>query len=381
VQAFVDGTPASQAGAATLTTRSAAVVESVSPGSPIAALVGLMPKDAAISTAGMGIGSVGCLVPARPVVDGTTPQMGVASAGSYPTDGMVWQGCSGRSSLNGGMGGEVMLLRDPATLGLLLGPIADVTAATTELQNGGAVVLQPGSLDSAGKVVLQSSTQHDDGTMTQNPVFRVPAVEVLTGALPTSVILGPKALEPGGAASSLRADEANQVIVVAPTTADRPDRPTVADQITVGLAKARVNAGVQVGGSDRPDDTAIQLAVIGAATLLLALLAGLMVTALALADGRSDITTLAAVGAEPRVRRRIAASSAGFVAALGCATGVVSGLILAWLLNPLFNRFGSQTTVIHGWLVAFVLVGVPLVTAGVAWLTTRSKITLTRRRD
>jgi putative ABC transport system permease protein len=279
------------------------------------------------------------------------------------------------------MGGEVMLLRDPATLGLLLGPIADVAAARTMLESGGAVVLQPGSLDSAGKVVLQSSTQHDDGTLTQNPVFRVPAAEVLTGALPTSVILGPQALEPGGAASSLRADDATQVIVVAPSTPDRSDRPTVAEQITIGLAKARVNAGVQAGGSDRPDDTAVQLAVIGAATLLLALLAGLMVTALALADGRSDITTLAAVGAEPRVRRRIAASSAGFVAALGCATGVVSGLVLAWLLNPLFNRFGAQTTVIHWWLVAFVLVGVPLVTAGTAWLTTRSKITLTRRRD
>ena len=121
--------------------------------------------------------------------------------------------------------------------------------------------------------------------------------------------------------------------------------------------------------------------MIGAAALLLALLAGLMVTALALADGRSDITTLAAVGAEPRVRRRIAASSAGFVAALGCAAGVVSGLVLAWLLNPLFNRFGSQTTVIHWWLVAFVLVGIPVITAAVAWLTTRSRIVLTRRRD
>ena len=89
----------------------------------------------------------------------------------------------------------------------------------------------------------------------------------------------------------------------------------------------------------------------------------------------------AAVGAEPRVRRRIAASSAGFVATLGCAAGVVSGLVLAWLLNPLFNRFGAQTTVIHWWLVAFVLVGIPLITAGAAWLTTRSRIVLTRRRD
>ena len=381
VQAFADGTSAPATG---LTTRTAAVIESVAPGSPTAVLLGVMPKDAPISTGGMGIGAVACLVPAAAAVDGSSPGSGVAavaSPGALAADGVQWQGCGGRSSVNGGLGGEVMLLRDPATLGLLLGPIADVAAARTMLESGGAVVLQPGSLDSAGKVVLQSSTQHDDGTLTLNPVFRVPAAEVLTGALPTSVILGPKALEPGGAASSLRADEATEVIVVAPSTADRPDRPTVAEQIQIGLAKARVNAGVQVGGADQPDNTAVQLAVIGAATLLLALLAGLMVTALALADGRSDITTLAAVGAEPRVRRRLAASSAGFVATLGCATGVVSGLVLAWLLNPLFNRFGSQTTVIHWWLVAFVLLGVPAITAGTAWLTTRSKIALTRRRD
>ncbi len=386
VQVFVDGTPESQAGAATLTARTTGVLESVAPGSPTAVLVGLTPKGASTTPGSMNQGSVGCVVPVPAMLpDGSTPQRGVsavAPAGGYAGDGVEWQGCSGRSSADGGLGGEVMLLRDPASLGLLLGPIADVTAATSVLEDGGAVVLQPGSLDAAGKVVLQSGTIRDDGTPVAGPPFRVPAAEVLAGALPASVILGPKALAPGGAAASLRADDANQVVVVvAPSTADRPDRPTVADQITIGLAKARVNAGVQAGGSVRPDSAAVQLAVIGAATLLLALLAGLMVTALALADGRSDITTLAAVGAEPRVRRRIAASSAGFVAALGCATGAVSGLILAWLLNPMFNRFGSQTTVIHWWLVAFVLLGVPLVTAGAAWLTTRSRITLTRRRD
>ena len=384
LQVYTDPTSTSSAPPSTLTERTTGVVESVAPGSPTAVLVGAAPKGAATVPGAVSSGSIGCVVPATAANDATGVQTGVsavAPASSYSGDGVVWQGCSGRSSVNGSLGGEVMVLRDPTTLGLLLGPIADVGAATTVLENGGAVVLQPGSLDADGKVVLQSAVIADDGTPVPRPPFRVPATEVLAGALPTSVILGPKALEPGGAASSLRLDEATQVIVVAPSTADRPDRPSVADQIQIGLAKARVAAGVVDGGTGRNDDTAVQLAVIGAATLLLALLAGLMVTALALADGRSDITTLAAVGAEPRVRRRIAASSAGFVAALGCAAGVVSGLVLAWLLNPLFNRFGAQTTVIHWWLVAFVLLGIPAVTATIAWLTTRSRITLTRRRD
>lgn len=102
VQAFADGTPESLAAAPELTTRTTAVVESVTPGSPTAVLVGVMPKDAPISTGGMGIGAVACLVPARPVVDGSSPQMGVASPGSYVADGLEWQGCSGRSSINGG---------------------------------------------------------------------------------------------------------------------------------------------------------------------------------------------------------------------------------------------------------------------------------------
>ena len=58
----------------------------------------------------------------------------------------AWQSCGGRTATNGSVGGEVMVLEDPADLGLLLGPIAaaDVDAGRAELERGGAVVLQPG---------------------------------------------------------------------------------------------------------------------------------------------------------------------------------------------------------------------------------------------
>jgi putative ABC transport system permease protein len=285
--------------------------------------------------------------------------------------------------MNGSLAGEVVVLTDPADLEVLLGPLPDLDAARAELVAGGAVVLQPNSVDPQGKVWLQPSVLDVNGTPTTTPAIAVPAVEVLTGALPSSVILGPKALAPGGAAASLRSEPGSQVIYVQPREADRADRPTAADAITLGLAKNRVS-GVAVGAPDTSvDPRTVVLAAIAGATLLLALLAGLMVTALAMADGRADITTLAAVGAEPRVRRRIAASSAGFVAAVGCAAGVVSGLVLAWLLTPLLSSGGptAAVVVVSWWLVAFVLVGIPAVTAAVAWLTTRSTITLTRRRD
>ena len=67
------------------------------------------------------------------------------------------------------------------------------------------------------------------------------------------MILGPKALAPGGAAGALRADPSSQVIYVRPGEADRHDRPTAPDAITLGLAKDRIN-GVAVGAPDSSID-------------------------------------------------------------------------------------------------------------------------------
>ncbi|MGD9955384.1 MAG: hypothetical protein AB7V23_04890, partial [Candidatus Nanopelagicales bacterium] len=123
------------------------------------------------------------------------------------------------------------------------------------------------------------------------------------------------------------------------------------------------------------------LLVGGGVTALLALLAGLMVTALALADGKADHATLAAVGAPPGTRRRLGAATAGYVALLGCTVGVVSGLLGSYVLVPLLNRGISGTWVTPWAMITIVLVGVPLLTSVAAWLTTRSSVPLTRRTD
>lgn len=172
------------------------------------------------------------------------------------------------------------------------------------------------------------------------------------------------------------------VVVVEPSVADRPDRPTLADTLSISLAKSRVLASVvPVAELQSDDSVGVTLAIAAAATLAMALLAGLMVTALALADGKSDLVTLAAVGAEPKVRRRMAASTAGFVTALGCATGVVSGLVVAKLLVGLFYTVGGRAFEVRWDLVLGVLVLIPLLTSGVAWLTTRSRVVIPRRTD
>jgi putative ABC transport system permease protein len=104
-----------------------------------------------------------------------------------------------------------------------------------------------------------------------------------------------------------------------------------------------------------------------------------MVTALALADGRADVATLAAVGAPPRIRRRMAGSSAGYVSLLGCVVGTASGLLASRLLLPLAEPSGTWQT---PWLVVVLIaLVVPVLTAGAAWVTTRSRVVLTRRLD
>ena len=122
------------------------------------------------------------------------------------------------------------------------------------------------------------------------------------------------------------------------------------------------------------------VATVGAVvTALLALLAGLMVTGLALADGKADMQTLAAVGGPPWLRRRIAASSAAYVTVLGCVTGAVSGLVAARVLVPLFVRSTGDLFRVPWPMIAFVVLAVPVLTAAVAFVTTRSTVELTRR--
>jgi len=104
-------------------------------------------------------------------------------------------------------------------------------------------------------------------------------------------------------------------------------------------------------------------------------------TGSALADGKADHATLAAVGAPPGTRRRLGAATAGYVALLGCTVGVVSGLLGAYVLVPLLNGSVRGYWVTPWAMIALVLVGVPLITAAAAWLTTRSSVPLTRRTD
>jgi putative ABC transport system permease protein len=128
--------------------------------------------------------------------------------------------------------------------------------------------------------------------------------------------------------------------------------------------------------------------------LLLALVAGVITlgaaaiaTALAAADGRADLATLAAVGASPRLRRGLSLSRSGVIAGLGSLLGAVAGLGGAVAVLVALNRGQADLwpaptpyPVAVPWLnLGVALVVVPVVAMLGAGLLTRSRLPIERR--
>jgi putative ABC transport system permease protein len=119
----------------------------------------------------------------------------------------------------------------------------------------------------------------------------------------------------------------------------------------------------------------VLLAMLGAAAI--ATLGGTSIAvALAMAESRADMATLAAVGASP-VRRRVhAMGQAAVVAGLGTGLGVALGALVG--LATLGGSGLYPTSTPYRWLAA-VLVVAPALAIVVAGAFTRSRVTLTRR--
>lgn len=123
---------------------------------------------------------------------------------------------------------------------------------------------------------------------------------------------------------------------------------------------------------------------------VLALLGGILMlggtltaTFLALSDARPDLATMAAVGARPRTRRRVAAAYAlvvGLVAALlGTPIGFIPGIAVS---RPLSRGDDGSTLLAVPWpLLGLVVIGLPLLTAAAVGLCARSRLPLVARID
>ncbi|MFI9361129.1 FtsX-like permease family protein [Kitasatospora sp. NPDC053057] len=124
---------------------------------------------------------------------------------------------------------------------------------------------------------------------------------------------------------------------------------------------------------------------------LVALGAAGIATGLAAADSQRDLTTLAAVGAEPRIRRSLSGFQCGVIAAMGTLLGAVCGLLPAVALRKVQGvaadypgispeELADKSSVVLPWpTIAATIVVLPLLAAGLAALLTRSRISLLRR--
>ena len=205
-------------------------------------------------------------------------------------------------------------------------------------------------------------------------------MEIAAGAVPINVIVGPAALTQGMPLSG-HVKNGPTTIVVHPKSADSPDRPTDEDTLNLAWAKAGLAGFHGATWTQGEDTTSLVLALGTGITALMALLAALISTGLTLVDGRADLATLAAIGAQPHMRRTIAASTAGFIALIGCVTGALTGLVASRLLVPLFTKAQGSVFVTPWAVLGLMTVAIPLAVAGIAWLLTRSHIAMTRRLD
>ncbi|MBD0673432.1 FtsX-like permease family protein [Streptomyces sp. CBMA156] len=124
---------------------------------------------------------------------------------------------------------------------------------------------------------------------------------------------------------------------------------------------------------------------------IVALGAAGIATGLAAADSQRDLTTLAAVGAEPRIRRSLSGFQCGVIAAMGALLGVVCGVVPGVALRKVEAAAGkypgmsaeelaNKATLVFPWpTIAATVLLLPLLAAGLAALMTRSRITLLRR--
>ncbi|PWR07893.1 ABC transporter [Micromonospora acroterricola] len=270
------------------------------------------------------------------------------------------------------------LVDDGSALPLLTGADPAATDAATEvLRAGGAVVTDPRYLHD-GRITVQV---HRVETESAGPV--VTTRELPGYALPPTVG-EPSLLLSATAARQLGLSWSPTGWVVstpAPPDVRRQERFTAALQ-SFGAFSLSVEQGAA------PRDNSPLLLLLAAAAGLITVGAAGIATALTAAEGRAELSTLAAVGAAPGVRRLLAICQAGVIAGLGSVLGIVAGLGTAAIVLFSVNRqyatgwpLREPYPFLMPWPALGVLVVVPVVAMLGAGLFTRARLPIERRLD
>ncbi|MEH0827629.1 FtsX-like permease family protein [Micromonospora sp. CPCC 205714] len=256
-------------------------------------------------------------------------------------------------------------------------PPDEVARATAVLRAGGAVVTDPRYLvDGTVALTVDRTTEGPDPPVTTTAT--VPGY-VLRGGLPVDrlVLSAPAATRLGLAVEHLGWAVATD------------DAPSAAQQRRLAAElRSLVPVLVEVEPGPPASDQRPLLLLLALGSGVITLGAAGVATGLAAAEGRRDLSTLAAVGASPGLRRVLSLCQAGLIAGLGSVLGIVAGLGSAVIILTSVNRQYADAwpvepsyPIVVPWLTLGVLVVVPLVAMLGAGLLTRSRLAVERRLD
>jgi putative ABC transport system permease protein len=269
-----------------------------------------------------------------------------------------------------------VVVDDGSALAILTGATGDDLARARATLQAGGIVVRDDSYIKNGKVSVTVINQtgkapFDPATA---PKVELPAYLLTTG-IPGSSIISPAAVAAAGLSTQ-------PVELVAATS-----RPPTQVEIDRALGQVRALETDMYVEDGPPIVVDVRIWILVAAAAAITLAAAGVGTGLAAADGRQDLSTLAAVGASPRLRRVLSLSQSAVIAGLGSILGALAGIGAAIAIVVSLNV--SMETSWPGptpmpielpWLsLAISLVVVPLIAMLGAGSFTRSRLPVERR--
>ncbi len=356
-------------------------------------------------------GSNATLVPVMPErwAPGDTPTMVLSSTDLVSADGAVIdpdtpgaaQDNNSATSRGPMWFGAPVLVGD-AGLAAVRTALDDDQARIAEaaLADGSAVLLRTTDGPATGAARVDTvSRLSEDGEVQPKVLesFTVPiiALRLPGGALPASVILPDSLVAEAGVEPPIGALLLNADSDLGTADQERSQAALESSPTLARAGGAGANAYVETGWSD---PTWVITLTLGVAAGLLALAGSMTAALLALSDARADFATLGAVGAAPRMRRRIAgvygASIAFLGAVLGVAVGFIPGVAITYpLTSSASSGLAPGSTDLVGtpipdsflvipWgLVAALVLGLPVLVGLVVAAATRSRLPMVARID
>ncbi|SCE64027.1 FtsX-like permease family protein [Micromonospora mirobrigensis] len=267
---------------------------------------------------------------------------------------------------------------DGSALPGLTGAGAEAAAAATAVLRAGGVVVDDPRRVVDGRVTLRVNRTDDRPEPVATTTTTVPGYALTDGIRADRLILSPAA----AARVGLVGRQLGWVVAT-----DRTPNRGEQDRFTRALREhLRISVEVERGPSEQ--DRSPQLLLLALAAGVVTVGASAIATGLAAAEGRADLSTLAAVGAGPGVRRLLSLCQAGVIAGTGSVLGIAAGLGTAVIILTAVNRRYAESwpveppyPLVVPASVAAVVVVVPVVAMLGAGLFTRSRLPVERRLD